>query len=349
MYSINFRKGQIIMIFFRSDYSLGAHPQVLKALVDTNLEHSDGYGLDEHCYSAADMIKEQIGNPDAEVHFFVGGTPANFTCITAFLRPHEAVLAPRSAHIYMHETGAIEARGHKVINLASSDGKIRPNQVEESLAEHEDEHMVWQKMIYISQSTESGTVYSKSELTALSELCRKNDMYLYIDGARLGAALTAQGNDMTLRDIASLTDAFYIGGTKNGAMFGEAVVIMNPKLMPDFRYITKQQAGLLAKGRLIGVQFEALFKDGLYFKLAEHSNALANKLRDGIAAKGYGFWVDSPTNQIFPVMPLPLVEKLEEKYFFYRWLPDDGKNVCIRLVTSWGSTEEDVASFLHDI
>ena len=337
------------MIFFRSDYSLGCHPRVMEALARTNFEHSDGYGLDEHCFRAADLIKSLIGAPESEVHFFVGGTPANFTCISAFLRPHEAVLAPRSAHIYMHETGAIEARGHKVINLNSADGKIRPHQIEESLAEHEDEHMVWQKLVYISQSTEIGTVYSKAEMTALSELCREKDMYLYVDGARLGAALTAQGSDLTLPDIASLADAFYIGGTKNGAMFGEAVVIMNPKLMPDFRYITKQQAGLLAKGRLIGVQFEALFEDGLYFELAKHSNSLANKLRDGIAKKGYGFLVDSPTNQIFPIMPLPLVEKLEEKYFFYRWMPDDGKNVCIRLVTSWGSTEEDVESFLRDI
>ena len=174
-------------------------------------------------------------------------------------------------------------------------------------------------------------------------------MYIYIDGARLGAALTSDGNDLNLPDIAKLADAFYIGGTKNGALFGEAVVITNPKLTPHFRYITKQQAGLLAKGRLIGVQFETLFEDGLYFELAKHSNTLANKLRNGIAAKGYSFFVDSPTNQIFPIMPLSLVAKLEEKYFFYRWAPDDGKNVCIRLVTSWGSTEEDVESFLKDI
>ena len=337
------------MIFFRSDYSQGAHPQVLDALIKTNLEHTDGYGEDAHCYKAADMIKKMIQKPDAEVHFFVGGTPANFTCITAFLRPHEAVLAPRTAHIYMHETGAIEARGHKVVNLTPIDGKISTVQIEKSLAEHEDEHMVWQKMVYISQSTEIGTIYSKAELTALSEFCRKNEMYLYIDGARLGCALTAPGNDLTLSDIASLTDAFYIGGTKNGALFGEAVVITNPALMPYFRYITKQQAGLLAKGRLLGVQFEALFEDGLYFRLAEHSNALAKKLRDGIAAKGYAFFVDSPTNQIFPIMPEALVEKLEEKYFFYRWQPMDDGQICIRLVTSWGSSEEDVASFLNDI
>jgi len=196
------------MIFFRNDYGQGAHPRVLEALIRTNLEHTDGYGLDSHCANAADMIREMIKAPSAEVHFFVGGTHANFTCITAFLRPHEAVLAPRSAHIYMHETGAIEARGHKVINLDSADGKIRPDQIDSSLREHEDEHMVWQKMVYISQSTESGTVYSKSELTALSETCKKNDMYLYIDGARLGVALTAPGSDLTLPDIANLVDAF---------------------------------------------------------------------------------------------------------------------------------------------
>ena len=337
------------MIFFRSDYSQGAHPAVMEALANTNLEHSDGYGLDDHCYSAADMIKSLIQKPDADVHFFTGGTQANYTCIAAFLRPHEAALAPRSAHIYVHETGAVEARGHKVVSFESGDGKIRPKQIEESIIEHEDEHMVKPKLIYISNATEIGTVYTKAELAALSEICKKNDMYLYLDGARLGVALTAKGNDLTMPDIASFADAFYIGGTKNGALFGEAVVIVNPKLKPDFRYITKQQCGLLAKGRLLGVQFEALFKDGLYFRLAEHSNALANKLRDGIAARGYGFLVDSPTNQIFPILPASLVEELEKKYFFYRWTPAEENKMCIRLVTSWGSTEEDVTAFLRDI
>jgi threonine aldolase len=209
--------------------------------------------------------------------------------------------------------------------------------------------MVKPKLASISNSTEIGTIYTKAELTALSETCRKNGLWLYIDGARLGCALTAPGNDLTLSDIASLTDAFYIGGTKNGALFGEALIITNPKLKPDFRFIMKQQCGLLAKGRLLGVQFEALFNDGLYFKLAEHSNALANQLRNGISSKGYDFLVDSPTNQIFPIMPNALVEKLEEKYFFYRWKPMGEDKICIRLVTSWGSSEEDVISFLNDI
>ena len=337
------------MIFFRSDYSLGAHPKVLAALADTNYEHCDGYGLDSHCFGAAGMIKDLVGNQDVDVHFIIGGTPANYTCISAFLRPHEAVLAPRSAHIYMHETGSIEARGHKVVAFDTADGKIRPEQIEESLIEHEDEHMVKPKMVYISNSTETGTIYSKSELKALSETCRKNSLYLYLDGARLGVALTAAANDLSMPDIASFVDAFYIGGTKNGALFGEAIVIVNQNLKPEFRYITKQQCGLLAKGRLLGVQFEALLADGLYFELARHANALAGRLRDGISKKGYGFLVDSPTNQIFPIMPISLVEKLEKKYFFYRWKPIDEKNICIRLVTSWGSAEDDVASFLQDI
>jgi threonine aldolase len=209
--------------------------------------------------------------------------------------------------------------------------------------------MVKPKLAYISNSTEIGTIYTKAELTELSEICRKNSLYLYMDGARLGCALTASGNDLTMSDIASLTDAFYIGGTKNGALFGEALIIINPRLKPDFRFIMKQQCGLIAKGRLLGVQFEALFKDGLYFKLAEHSNALASKLRSGISSKGYGFLVDSPTNQIFPIMPKALVEKLEEKYFFYRWKPIGEDHICIRLVTSWGSSEEDVISFLHGL
>ena len=337
------------MIFFRSDYSQGAHPKVLEAIVNTNLEHSDGYGEDEHCRNAAQIIKKQIGNEDADVHFFVGGTPANFTSIAAFLRPHEAVVAPRSSHIYTHETGAVEAAGHKIVPNVSNDGKLLPRHIEETLLEHEDEHMVKPKLASISNSTEIGTIYTKAELTALSETCRKNGLWLYIDGARLGCALTAPGNDLTLSDIASLTDAFYIGGTKNGALFGEALIITNPRLKPDFRFIMKQQCGLLAKGRLLGVQFEALFNDGLYFKLAEHSNALANQLRNGISSKGYDFLVDSPTNQIFPIMPNALVEKLEKKYFFYRWKPMGEDKICIRLVTSWGSSEEDVISFLNDI
>lgn len=337
------------MIFFRSDYSQGAHPLVLEALAKTNLEHWDGYGLDDHCFGAADTIKSLAGSPGAEVHFMIGGTPANYTSISAFLRPHEAVLASRSAHIYMHETGSVEARGHKVVAFDTPDGKLCPGHIEDALVEHEDEHMVKPKLVYVSDSTEIGTIYTKAELSALSETCRKNGMYLYLDGARLGCALTARGNDLTLPDIASLTDAFYIGGTKNGALFGEALVITNPVLQPEFRYVTKQQCGLLAKGRLLGVQFEALFKDGLYFELAGHSNRLANKLSDGIAAKGYDFLVDSPTNQIFPILPIKLVEKLEEKFFFYRWKPIDENNVCVRLVTSWGSQEQDVDSFLQYI
>ena len=337
------------MIFFRSDYTQGAHPDVLEALVKTNLEHADGYGKDKFCESAADLIKKQIQNEEADVHFFVGGTPANFTLITAALRPHEAVISPQSGHIFKHETGAIEARGHKVLSHICDDGKLRPYHIEESLREHEDEHTVKPKLVYISNSTEIGTIYTKAELNELSKVCRKNDFYLYVDGARLGCALTAKGNDLTLPDLASLVDAFYIGGTKNGALFGEALVILNPKLKPDFRYIMKQQSGLLAKGRLLGVQFEALFKDGLYFKLAEYSNALANKLRDGISAKGYSFLVDSPTNQLFPILPKTLVEKLEEKYFFYRWQMIDDENICIRLVTSWGLQEDGVSSFLNDI
>jgi threonine aldolase len=337
------------MIFFRSDYSQGAHPRVLEALVNTNLEHADGYGEDEHCRNAAHIIRKQIGTEDADVHFFVGGTPANFTSISAFLRPHEAVIAPRSSHIYTHETGAVEATGHKIIPHVTDDGKLYPSHIEETLLEHEDEHMVKPKLAYISNTTEIGTIYTKAELTELSETCRKNDLYLYLDGARLGCALTAPGNDLMLSDIASLVDAFYIGATKNGALFGEALIIINPVLKPDFRFIMKQQCGLLAKGRLLGVQFEALFQDGLYFKLAEHSNALAKMLREGISSKGYSFLVDSPTNQIFPIMPKALVEKLEEKYFFYRWKPMDENHICIRLVTSWGLTEEDVTSFLQDI
>lgn len=338
------------MIYFRSDYSVGAHDRIIKRLQETNMAHTDGYSLDDFCYEAQDLIKELIGSPESDIHFMVGGTQVNLTAIAAFLRPHEAVLAPKTGHICVHETGAIEATGHKVIHVPHTDGKILPHQIDETIIEHEDEHMVLPKLLYISQSTEIGTIYSKKELMALREKLNEHNMYLYMDGARLGAALTSSENkDLTLQDLPGLCDAFYIGGTKNGFLFGEALVIVNPGLKEDFRFIMKQRGGMLAKGRLLGIQFHEMFKDGLYFKLAEHANEMAKFLREGIKEKGYDFLVHSPTNQIFPILPTSLVSKLEKDFFFYRWCPFDKERTVIRLVTSFATVKEDVDSFIEAI
>ena len=338
------------MIFFRSDYSAGAHPQILEALGATNFEHTDGYGEDQFTLNAAALIKKRIGKEEVDVHFMVGGTQTNLTAISAFLRPHEAVVSAKTGHICVHETGAIEATGHKVIHLPSEDGKVTPDQIDQCIIEHEDEHMVLPKLLYISNSTEIGTIYSKQELIGLRQTLDRHHMYLYMDGARLGSALTSPVNtDLTLEDLPYLCDAFYIGGTKNGFLFGEALVIVNPTLKEDFRFIIKQKGGLLAKGRLLSIQFEVMFKNNLYFDLAKKTNDLAEILRKGIKEKGYSFLVDSPTNQLFPILPNTLVEKLEENYFFYRWCPYDENNTVVRLVTSFTSTEDEIHKFLGDI
>ena len=338
------------MIFFRSDYSAGAHQQILDALQNTNLEHTDGYGDDSLTLEAKALIKTRIGNEEADIHFMVGGTQTNLTALSAFLRPHEAVVSAKTGHICVHETGAIEATGHKIIHLPSEDGKIKPEQIDQCIIEHEDEHMVLPKLLYISNSTEIGTIYSKSELVSLRKTLDRHNMYLYMDGARLGSALTsARNTDLSLEDLPVLCDAFYIGGTKNGFLFGEALVIVNPALKEDFRFIIKQKGGLLAKGRLLSIQFEVMFKNNLYFDLAKRTNELAEILRKGITEKGYSFLVDSPTNQLFPIFPNALVDKLEENYFFYRWCPYDKEHSVIRLVTSFTSTEDEINQFLMDI
>lgn len=340
------------MIYFVSDYSQGAHQKVLDALQETNAEHYDGYGIDSHCENAAKIIKSIVKNDKANVHFMVGGTPVNVTTITSALRPYECVIAAHSGHINMHETGGVEARGHKIYDLPSDDGKLTPAMIQPVLDEYEDEHMAIPRMVYISNTTEVGTIYKKSELEALSKYCKSNDLLLYLDGARIGTAITAEGNDLTIEDIAKLVDAFYIGGTKNGMLFGEALIILNDDINKDFRHMMKQSFGLLAKGRLLGVQFEALFDDGLnstYFDLARHSNAMAKKLREGISELGYDFLVDSPTNQIFPILPISKVEELEKDFMFYRWEPPKGDNVTIRLVTSFTTTEDEINTFLDKL
>lgn len=338
------------MIYFRSDYSQGAHPKILDALIRTNEEHTDGYAMDDHSYHAADMIKELIGRDDCEVYMMVGGTPTNIISIASALKPWEAVVAPRTGHIYRHECGGVEAAGHKIIPMNCENGKLTPELIEEAWLEYEDDHTVVPKMAYISHTTELGTIYSKAELEALSKCCKEHDMYLYMDGARLGAALTCEEADLTIKDIAQLVDAFYIGGTKNGALLGEAVVVFDDNINDHYRWMIKQNCGMLAKGRLIGVQFEALLeggKDSVFYEIGAHENKMAKKLREGIAAMGYKFSGNSTTNQIFPIIPTPIVRELEKDFFFYDWEAYGEDHRVIRLVTSWGTTEADVDAFLE--
>ena len=333
------------MIYFLSDYSQGAHPAVMEALASTNMEHCDGYGLDGHCEHAASMIKELIGRQDVQVHMMVGGTPCNITVIAAALRPYESVIALRTGHIYSHETGAIEATGHRVTAMDGVNGKLTPQLIDKALEEHLDEHTALPGMVYISQPTECGSVYSKAELTAISDKCREKSLYLYVDGARLGAALTCEGNDLSLPELAKLCDVFYIGGTKNGALFGEALVISRPEIDHCFRYMIKRQGGMLARGRLIGVQFEALLKggeDSLFFRTAAHANKMAQLIRKELSALGIEFYSDSPTNQVFPVLPKAVAKELEGEFAFHEWAPEKDGMVAIRLVTSWGTEEKDV-------
>lgn len=337
------------MYSFTNDYSEGAHPRILNALIESNFVQSQGYGEDKYTLEAIELLKKWIKRDDVDIHFLSGGTQTNLTAISAFLKPHEAAIAATTGHIAVHETGAIEATGHKVITVDVKDGKLAPSLIKPVLDEHGDEHMVKPKLVYISNSTEVGTVYTKNELTELSRFCRENNLLLYLDGARLGSALCWEGCGLELSDLADLTDAFYIGGTKNGALLGEALIICRDSLKEDFRYFIKQKGGLLAKGRLLGIQFLELFRDDLYFKMAAHANKMASMLAEGISKAGYRFLTDSPSNQIFPILPNEIINKLKEKYSFSIWSKIDENNSCIRLVTSWAAKEEEVLNFVEDI
>lgn len=341
------------MIYFNCDYTEGAHPRILQRMMDTNLEQTIGYGMDEHCKKAMQYIKETCKSADADVHFLVGGTQTNMTVIDAALKPYQGVICADSGHINVHETGAVEACGHKCITIPSNDGKIYEPEVRELLSTHfangGDEHMVQPKMVYISNPTELGTIYSKAELKGLYELCKEFGAYLFLDGARLGYGLMCKANDLTLADIAEYTDVFYIGGTKVGALFGEAIVITNPQLKPDFRYNIKQHGGMLAKGRLLGIQFETLFEDGLYFEIAKHAMDMAETIRQKLELLGAEFVVASPTNQIFVSLPNTVVEELSKKYVLEPWGKVDDTHVAMRICTSWATKEENVASLLADM
>lgn len=337
------------MYSFKSDYCEGAHPQVMEALVRTNFEQTTGYSQDEYCDQARLKIKEQLKRDDVDIHFLVGGTQANLTVIASALKPYQACIAADTGHINVHETGAVEATGHKVLTIFSDDGKITCSQVQQILNEHTDEHMVQPKMIYISNPTEVGTIYSAEELKALYAFAKENNLYLFVDGARLASALALTENSMTLEDLANYSDVFYIGGTKCGALFGEAVVIVNESLKPDFRYMMKQRGGMLAKGRLLGVQFLTLFENNLYFQIGEYENKMAARMRDVFIQHGLTFLADSPSNQLFPILKDSVIEAIGEKYEYTYMQRIDPQHSCIRLVTSFATNAKKVEEFISDV
>ena len=334
------------MIYFNNDYSEGCHPLILERLAGTNFEQTPGYSMDSYCRQAADRIRGLCGNDALDVHFLVGGTQANLTVIAAALRPYQGVIAAESGHINVHETGAIEAAGHKVLAVPSEDGKVTAERIEAVAKAHleEDgpEHTVQPQMVYISDSTELGTIYTLAELEAIAGVCDRYGLYLFLDGARLGYALTAQGNDITLADLARLCDVFYIGGTKVGALFGEALVISNPDIAQDFRYMIKQRGGMLAKGRLLGLQFDTLLADGLYFSIARRANELADQIRAALKDAGFELFVPGSSNQIFAVLPDSVLARLNEDFVFSPQQRIDAEHRVVRICTSWATTQENV-------
>ena len=335
---------------FKNDYSEGAHPRILDALIKYNLTQQNGYGFDEYSLNAAKFIRDKCAAPNASVHFVSGGTQANLTVISAFLRPHESVVSAHTGHIFTNESGAIEATGHKIHGVETADGKLRPQDVQNILDAHQNvPHQLKQRLVYISNSTEIGTIYSKKELQELYEFCQNKNLILFMDGARLGHALTAETSDMSLADIAKYTDAFYLGGTKNGALIGEAIIINNPALQDEFGFHLKQKGALLAKGRLLGIQFEELMRDNLYFELADHANRQAMKIKEAFKEIGCDFLAETFTNQIFPVLNAKQIDQLSEKYDFYIWKKIDSERSAIRLITSWSTTDETVAGFINEV
>ena len=339
-----------MIISFKNDYSEGCHPRVLEALVRTNMVQQDGYGMDDYCQSAAELILEKAKAPTSKVHFVSGGTQANMLVIAACLKPHESVIATTTGHIYTNETGAIEATGHKINAIEASSGKLTSAYIQQVLDAHTNKpHVLKQRMVYISNATEMGTIYNKQDLTDLYNFCKENDLYLFMDGARLGNALVAKDNDLTLADVAKLTDVFWLGGTKNGALLGEAIVINNPILQEDFAFHIKQRGAMLAKGRVLGIQFEELLRDDLYFDLARYANEQAMKLKQAFSDKGILFWENTTTNQIFPILSNTQIEHLAQNFAFHHWRNIDENHSAIRLITSWATTSENVEALVREI
>ena len=347
------------MIRFNSDYTEGCHPAILERLAATNMEQTPGYGEDAYCAAAAEQIKEACAAPEAAVHFLVGGTQTNVTVISAALRHYQGVITAVTGHINVHETGALESCGHKCLTIETADGKLTAEQIaaytDAHYADASFEHTVQPKMVYISNPTEIGTIYKKAELEAIYDVCKERGLYLFLDGARLGYGLTCRENDLTLADVAALTDVFYIGGTKVGALFGEAVVITNEELKRDFRYNMKQRGGMLAKGRLLGLQFLALLngEDGTgsspYYTMAAKADRQAMRIRAAFEAKGCAMLFDSPTNQQFPILPNSWYNALSEKYAMTLTAKPDAEHTAVRFCTSWATRDEDVDALLADI
>ncbi len=336
------------MYNFKNDYCVVGHEAVLKKLEENLNEVNNGYGLDKHSEKAASLIKKALKNDSVDVHFLVGGTSANKVVISHVLKPYEAVVACDSGHIAVHETGAIEATGHKVITVPNEDGKLTKENLLKAIETHTDEHMVKPRLVYISNSTENGSTYYLEEVQELYETCKEHGLYLFIDGARLGVALTSVMNDIKFENLPEICDVFYIGGTKNGAMLGEAVVIVNDKLKEGFRYSIKQNGGMYSKGFIAGMQFEALFEDDLYFELARHSNDCACLLRMGLEDLAVPFAFKSYTNQIFPTFPNAIVDKLSEFVTFEVWEKGETHST-IRFVTSFNTKEEDISDFIVEL
>lgn len=343
------------MLHFDCDYMEGAHPEVMRRLMETNLEQTPGYGNDRYTGNAKKLILEACGldGKTGKVFLLVGGTQTNATVIDGLLARHEGVVAADTAHINVHEAGAIESTGHKVLALPSYDGKVKAADIEKYIkdfyADESHMHMVTPGMLYISHPTELGTLYSFSELEAISRVCRKAGIPLYLDGARLGYGLAADGTDVTLKDVARLCDVFYIGGTKIGTLFGEAVVVTRPDLLRNFTPLVKQHGALLAKGRLLGVQFETLFTDGLYMEISRHAVNMAMKLKKAFTDNGYRLFIDSPTNQQFVYLPNEEIDRLRKIASFELWGPRKDKETPVRMVTSWATREEDVDEFISHL
>ncbi len=338
-----------MMYSFKNDYSEGALPAIMELLNKSNCEQTNGYGEDYFCEEAKKKIKDRLQYKACDVHFLVGGTQTNLTVIASALRPYEAVIAADTGHINVHETGAIEASGHKVLTVKGTDGKVTSEAVRKVVLDHEDEHMVKPTMVYISNATEIGTMYLKEELQELYATCKELGLYLFMDGARLGSALMAQNNNITWEDLCSLCDVFYIGGTKNGTLFGEALVIVNEELKKDFRYMIKQRGGLLAKGRLLGIQFLGLFENENFEKAAKHANNMAGKLQNAFIQKKIPLFISTTTNQIFPILTNIQMDILSKKYAFQIWEKLDNEHTAVRFVTSWATKEEAVEECIQDI
>lgn len=334
------------MLLFHNDYNETAHPVVMAKIMASEGMQYDGYSMDCSCRRAGELIREKCCSNDIDVHFLVGGTQSNLTVIAAALRPYQAIISAVSGHINVHETGAIEATGHKIIQLPSVHGKITPQQVEATVLAQklsaDAEHIAQPKLVYISNPTEVGTTYTLSELEAMSAVCRKYGLLLFADGARLGYALASEGYDVTLADMARLTDAFYIGGTKVGAMFGEAIVISSAAIAEDFRYMIKQRGGMLAKGWLLGLQFEALMEDDLYIRISQHADQLADRLRKVLRELSYPLVDENKTNQVFVTLPDDLLTELAKEFSFAVWEKTDDTHTTVRFCTSWATKAKDI-------